>query len=415
MIKLIDRLQKEYYIQNCICGRFIKAIGFCVLLFSSFEMSAQEENRIVRALVEAGFENVRVSVVEDEEIITFENAVWKANGVGISHAMQLISMYPPLAAKKRRVIVLNNNVPQISLLSSSTKETFSNATFSNWSLSYDLGRYWSRVRADKRVNSSVRKIDLVFYPQFAFRNQKYHKIYDIQFNIAPTLEISPMRGMRFYGQLVIPIFNEYGPEYDDVRLSIISLEQNFRLENCFVRGTIGTFTQNRWGVDLSVFRPFTKAGWIDHFALEGRLGLTGSSYIYDWNWHYGNLKLLTWNVGGSYYNAQFNVLCKVKVEKFVAEDIGVRADMIRFFRQSYVGFYIMKNDTGNLDGGFYFAFTIPPFRQKRGKYIRVTPARYFDLEYRAAGLFYKGKSYKTRPGESNAIDNFNPYYIKSQL
>ena len=105
----------------------------------------------------------------------------------------------------------------------------------------------------------------------------------------------------------------------------------------------------------------------------------------------------------------------MKAIKFLAGDYGVRADMTRHFKRASVGFYIMKNNRGNIDGGFHFAIALPPMGQKRRKGFRVMPARYFDLEYKAAGLFFNGKSYETRPGENKAIDNFNPKYIESQL
>ena len=177
---------------------------------------------------------------------------------------------------------------------------------------------------------------------------------------------------------------------------------------------MGNFNQNRWGMDLTLFRPFTR-GWLQYFALRGEVGLTGSSYFYDWEWHYGPTKLFTWNVGGSYYNPQYNVQCDLRVEKFLAGDIGVRADMTRHFKRTSIGFYVMKNDRDNVDGGFHFSILIPPMKLKRGRHIRVAPAKYFNLEYKAAGLFYNGRSYKTLPGQNRAEDNFNPNYIKSQL
>ena len=108
------------------------------------------------------------------------------------------------------------------------------------------------------------------------------------------------------------------------------------------------------------------------------------------------------------------MLCEVRVEKFLAGDIGVRADMTRHFRCASIGFYVMKNDYDNLDGGFHFSILIPPMKYKR-KRVRVTPAKYFNMEYKAAGLFFNGKSYKTNPGQNKAEENFNPYYIKSQI
>lgn len=70
--------------------------------------------------------------------------------------------------------------------------------------------------------------------------------------------------------------------------------------------------------------------------------------------------------------------------EILAGDIGVRADMTRHFKRTSIGFYVMKNDRDNVDGGFHFSILIPPMKLKRGRHIRVAPAKYFNLEYKAA-------------------------------
>ena len=100
----------------------------------------------------------------------------------------------------------------------------------------------------------------------------------------------------------------------------------------------------------------------------------------------------------------------VSYTHLLAGDIGVRADMTRHFRRTSIGFYIMKNDYDNLDGGFHFSILIPPMKYKR-KRVRVTPAKYFNMEYKAAGLFYNGKSYKTNPGQNKDVYKRQRYIL----
>lgn len=409
-------IAKKEIVQECVRVCRLWMIGLLLSIFCSTGLYAQKDDEIVKALVDAGFENVSRVISDTEDIITFENSVWKADGEGVSEAIDIIGKYPIIAGKTRQVIVLQLGLPQISLvLPASPPVVVPGATNSGWLPMYGLGEAWKTVKNSPQINRSRWKVDLVFYPQFAFRNQKYRRIYDVLLNLSPALEISPIRGMKITGQVIIPVFNQYGAKYEQIRPGFFTLEQHFRVLNNFVDLTAGIFNQDRWGLDLRLSRPVMTEGWLSNFALEGRIGLTGSSYFYHWNWHYGPVKLITWNVGGSYFNSMFNVLCEVKAIKFLAGDYGVRADMTRHFKRASVGFYIMKNNRGNVDGGFHFAIALPPMRQKRGKYFRVMPARYFDLEYKAAGLFFNGKSYETRPGENKAINNFNPRYIKSQL
>jgi len=406
---------KKSIVKSDTRGRRFRIMGLMLLVLCPVLVHAQNDE-VVKALTDAGFENVSRSVSATEEIITFENSVWKADGEGIREAIDIIGRFPAIAGKTRRVIVLQLGIPQVSLLSPALFSGMSSEIVnSGWLPTYRVEDSWKTVKNISRSNSSRWKVDLVFYPHFALRNQKYHKVYDVLLNLSPALEISPVRGMKITGQVIIPVINQYGAKYEQIRPGFFTLEQHFRLWNNFVGLTAGIFNQDRWGLDLHLFRPVATEGWLSNFSLEGRIGLTGSSYFYHWNWHYGPMKLVTWNVGGSYFNAMFNVLCEVKAIKFLAGDYGVRADMTRHFKRTSVGFYVMKNNRGNVDGGFHVAIALPPMRQKRGKCFRVMPARYFDLEYKAAGLFYNGKSYETRPGENKAINNFNPKFIKSQL
>lgn len=399
---------------NVVVKCFILILILNVPIFGRIQ--AQSLDTLVTSLVDIGYENVSRTITETEEIITFENGPRRVNGIGVRDAMRIIEKTHSIEGKLRRVVVLSYNVPQISLIEKELNvcDTL-NLGLPVWDASYSLGDSWNYAKKTKRVNRSLGKIDIVIYPQFGFRNQKYHKVYDFMFNLAPALEISPVKGMKLTGQIIFPIVNEYEKIYDQVRPGFLTVEQMFRVENIFATATVGLFNKNRWGVDLNLYRPFTSNGWGDRFALEARIGLTGSSFFDHWEWNYGSLSTITWNAGASYYNARFNTMCAVRMEKYLAGDLGVRVDVMRNFRNVSVGLYAMHNNRGNLDGGFYFAIALPPYKQKRGKYIQVRPATYFDLEYNAAGLFYNGMSYKTTPGYSKTERNFNPFYIESQV
>ncbi|MDD3108045.1 MAG: hypothetical protein PHV49_02390 [Alistipes sp.] len=382
----------------------------CLMFFQSLE--AQSADSLVEVLVKAGYENVGVYDEPKERVVVIENSAWRAYGRGVEAATQLIDDAHFAGDKPVRMVVLNDALPMFSV-SRSLDSTGS------WSAGYELGEYWKAVRQEKRANRSSHKFDLVFYPQFAFRNQKFEKVYDILLNLNPTLEYSPVKGMRLYAQVILPIYNEYGPLYANVRPGFLVLEQRFRVENVFIKGAVGNFSKNRWGMDVEAYRPFASRGVGSRFAVQARVGLTGSSYFFKetgWNWNYGPLSVWTWSVGGSYYERHFNLMGSLKVEKYLAGDIGVRADLTRFFRQMSLGLYVMRNNRKNFDGGFHFAFVIPPAKEKRGKWCRVSPATCFDLEYNAAGLFYNGKSYRTNPNSNPYTNNcMNPNYIDSQL
>ena len=63
--------------------------------------------------------------------------------------------------KPCRIIVLNNNVPQISLYyQPSKKDSTIDISKQDWEVSYNLGNSWNKVKRNKKKNSSLYKVDI---------------------------------------------------------------------------------------------------------------------------------------------------------------------------------------------------------------------------------------------------------------
>lgn len=91
--------------------------------------------------------------------------------------------------------------------------------------------------------------------------------------------------------------------------------------------------------------------------------------------------------------------------------------MIRHFRYASIGFYAVKAEHANSNGGFKFIVALPPYKYKRHKYIpRVSTSLGTGITYNAGN-----EKYYYKMPYSNASDNimqqnsFNPYFIKSEL
>lgn len=353
--------------------------------------------------METGVENVACIENDSAYVFTIENNIWKLKGFGLCAIIRKL----PICYKPVRIIVLDNAVPWLMIsLPSANSETLRDI-----SVSYQLDSYWNEIKNNRMDNSSFFKFDIIVYPEISFRNIKLEKMYDWLINISPALEFSVWRGMKFTGQVVFPLVNQYGEQYKQVRPGYLNISQQLRIPyNWFAKITAGVFNQERWGLDLKVFHPFTN----ERFALKMRAGLTGSSSFWNWQWYYSVPKRLTWNVGGQYYNPRYNVQCQINGGRYLAGDYGIRIDIMRHFRHSTVGFYGLKTNKSEVNGGFYFTVALPPYKQKRNKF-RITTAGYFNLEYNAGADFYYGRTYKTSPGENVSQENFNPFFIKNEL
>lgn len=259
--------------RKCTQKHLQRTILLFLALFLPLFVLAQNGDYTVDALVKMGFENVSWAENGEERVYLLENNVYRTTGVGIGVALDEIQKTGmPEDGKTCRLIVLNNNVPMISLCCNTDELKGKEATRHDWNVSYDLGDGWDLVKGEKRKNSSLYKVDFLVYPEFSFKNVKLSVMYEFLINAAPALEVSLWKGSKLSAQVIVPILNQYGYKYDDVRPGFVTLSQRFRLPfNIFVTGTIGTFNNNRWGADLKVEHFFKN----ERFSVDGRFSYTG--------------------------------------------------------------------------------------------------------------------------------------------
>ena len=405
--------------RKCLTTKTIALLfGFCLCSLWIQKGLAQTGEHTVDALVEMGFENVGWTEDAEERVYVLQNTAYRLHGIGIGKAVDVIQEMGLPEKKTCRIIVLDNNVPQISLcyhpiIGDSVPE----AERRDWNVSYELGDSWKKVRGVKKKNSSLFKVDIVVYPELSLQNLVITQIYTVLFNLDPTIEVSLWKGAKLNAQVIIPVYNEYGSAYGQVRQGYVGLTQQVRLPwNTFLTAAVGSFTNNRWGGDLSAIHYFKD----ERFSVEGRIGYTGASRFHNWRWKVSPLKRLTWTLGGGFYWPQYNTQFKLKVEQYLLGEKGVRFEMTRNFRYTSIGFYGMKVQYAGNNGynaGFRFQINLPPYKYKRRGYIpRVLPSRSFGMSYNAGNERYYGKSYTPVLGNTIAQENsLNPYFIKSEL
>ncbi|MDO4163105.1 MAG: hypothetical protein Q4D56_01785 [Bacteroides sp.] len=377
---------------------------------------AQTGDDAVNALVEMGFENVGWTEDGKERVYVLQNSAYRLNGVGIGKAVDVIQKMGLPPKKPCRIVVLDNNVPQISLYYQPIiGDSVPEAERRDWNVSYELGDSWKEARKVKGKNSSLFKVDVVVYPELSLKNLVITQVYQVLFNLSPAIEVSFWKGMKVTGQIVIPVYNDgYGRRAGRVHPGFITAQQTVRLPyNIWVTGTVGMFNSSRYGGDLKVFYPFKD----EHFSVEGRIGVTAT---YQWDGFeltYGTKTRVTWTVGANYYWPYYNMQFSLKGEQYLLGEKGVRFDMIRHFRYCSIGFYAMKAQGASANGGFRFQIALPPYRYKRKGYIpRVTPSKNMGLAYNAGNEQYYYKGFRANPSDNIMQNNsFNPYFIKSEL
>lgn len=396
--------------------QFFPFVILCILPWKGNCQSSGDT--VADALIEMGFENVSWIEDEEERIFAFECASYTLPSIGIRKAVDKIRETGLLQNKDCKLIILNNNIPQILLnCQPSEVEDSLSVARNDWSISYEMGKSWKKLEGAPKKNSSLFKVDIVIYPELSFQNYKLSRIYDVVFNLSPSIEISLWKGMKLATQVIFPIVNDnYGERYDQIRPGFVTLSQTFRLpQRTFLTATVGTFNNFRWGIDIEA-KHFLKD---ERFSLEARVGYTGSGYYDNWSYNYGKIWRLTGSIGGNFYWPKYNTLFSLKGERYLLKEYGIRGEMIRHFRYASIGFYgMLVEHAGNdgFNGGFLFQISIPPYKNKRKGYIPRVSSGDFALRYNAGNEEIYGKGYRARANKNDMRDNsFNPYFIKSEL
>ena len=397
---------------------YYRWIGLMLAMLSSIAGWGQEKRNAIEELVEHGFENVRWTENEDECIYTIENNVYKAEGVGISKAIDIIQKYGLPTDKRCKVIVTHLEVPELSLTYHPNRnDTTVTDNKAGWQTSYEIGQSWDSIKKEKAKNSSRFKVDILVYPQLSFKNLIITQIYQVLFTLNPAVEVSLWPGMKFTGQLIVPVYNDgYGYLQDKVHPGFITLSQRFRLPfNIKGMATVGYFSADRYGADLQLFYPFKD----ERFSLEGRIGSVAIGYWNGFNLHYDTEFSTTWSLGANFYWPRYNTSFSLKGEQYLMGEKGVKFEMIRHFRYASVGFYAQKAKEANSNGGFRIQVLLPPYKYKRfkNKYIpRLNTSYNMGIVYNAGNERYYYRQYRSTADENIMNSNrFNPYFIKSEI
>lgn len=373
----------------------VKKLTLAILFYLLHTMLYAQRETV---FINHGFENVSITKDSANIIVTLELSAWKLKGEALKKAIELSQGKD----KNYKFIITENDIPKI-LIAQQNGE---------WNVTRNTNSEWQKVKNNKRQNRSQFKVDLVFYPEIYLRNIKLEKMYDFLINLSPAIEMSLWRGMMIRGQVILPIYNGYGEQFESIRPQYVTLSQEFRIgDRWFVTATGGIFNRGRWGGDIQAVHYLKN----ERFALKGRLGLTGPYDFDNFTFNYGTPKRLTWSIGGEYYYPRFNLQFNGEVGQFIGRDYGVRGDVRRHFKHVSIGLFGAKSNKGSFSGGFNFAIALPPYTNKRNSGVRVNTSNYFVMEYDAVNEPFYRDMYKTKPNDNRFKDELNPYYIKKTM
>ena len=389
-------------------GLLVTAFLLCVCTL----VRAQGDMETLKAaLKEQGFSNIRAVSSDSLTVLTVQNEAYKLQASGIAAAIRTLENEGALNGGVVKLIVLDYDVPQVTLTYDSK--------VGDWDVSHRVVRSdWEMVRKDNKTNSSFGKVDIVVYPQVSLMNLIITQVYQSLWQLSPAVEMTLWPGSKLSYQVKFPIFNDgYGLLESKIHPGMITLSQRFRLPlDITGRASMGVFHNNRHGVALDLRKRFAFAPWL---TLEGGFSMLGLGYFDGFVFHYSSELKPYWYAGGNIYWPKAQTEFKGRVQKFLLDDYGVKAEMIRHFRHCSIGFYVEKglNTYAHTNGGFRFQIALPPYRYKRpGYWPRVTTSGQMGMTYNANNERLWYKETKTEASDNIMNDNaFNPYYIEGEV
>ncbi len=364
---------------------------------------------VVQRLVEAGFADVRAAEGEDYTVYSIGNDAYKLPAEGFARACRIIEGAGLPSGRRVKIVGTDCGIPEVTI-------TYSPET-GLWRTTRRLDESWDLVRGERRHADSFGKVDIVIYPQVSLKNLIINQVYQSLWQLSPALEVSLWPGMKFSYQLKFPIFSDgYGDEERIVHPGMITLSQHFRDPwhlNVSGRVSVGSFSGNRYGAALELAYWFPN----ERFSLDTQLGLLGAYYWKGFKFRYSREFDFRWNVAANYYCPSLGTQFTLRLQRFLTGDTGVKYEMIRHMRRCSIGLYAEKAPVAQLNVGFRFQLTLPPYRQKRRGYIpRVVTSDQMGMSYNANNEQTYYKEFRTEASDNIMSRNyFNPYYIDAQL
>lgn len=400
--------------------KIMKIAVLSVLLLSAFAMRAWGGSvtggaydgvlaSIVGSLEQRGFSNIRASESPDRVVLALECDSYKIPSEGFAVACALVRDILGDDGRVIKIIGLNIGVPEVTM----TYDPGRGA----WSTTRRLDDSWDEVRSQPKVASSVGKTDILIYPQVSLKNLIINQVYQSLWQLSPALEVSLWPGMKFTYQLKLPIYNDgYGQLEDKIHPGMISLSQRFRDPwhlNINGKLTLGYFSNNRYGAALEMEYWFPD----ERFWVDTQLAYLGNSYWDGFIFRYDRNMYFRWNVAFNCYIPMIDTQFILRAQRFLLGDIGLKYEMIRHFNRCSVGLYAEKSLHADMNVGFRFQISLPPYRHARNGYRpRVSLSRQMGMSYNANNEQYYYKEFRTEASDNIMSRNyFNPCYINSYL
>ena len=245
-------------------------------------------------------------------------------------------------------------------------------------------------------------VDLFMGVDFNYRDIYFNnRVYDVLINLTPGIRWNMGYRWVVAAQAHVPIVNQYGDRYKNVRLNMAVLSKQLAIgQHWKMKVSGGLFGMERYGLDVK--NLFILNRWL---AMTAQVGLTGYCSMAS-GWEASTMERLTAQVGPEIYLYRWNTQISVRGGRYVYGDYGVTGEGFRHFKHVSVGVYASYSNKGKEDAGFKVIVMIPPYKRSARK-INIRPASNFRLTYSVEVNGYANRTYFTDPEQNERTGWFD--------
>ena len=246
-------------------------------------------------------------------------------------------------------------------------------------------------------------VDVFMGVDFHYRDIYFNnRVYDVLVNLTPGARWNMGKRWEVAAQAVVPVFNQYGDRYRNVRLGLASLSKQLAVGKFWkMKFSGGLFGTDRYGIDMK--NLFVANRWL---ALSLQLGYTGYWSMAS-GWEMSRMGRLTFQVGPEIWLRPWNTQISLRGGRYAYGDYGMVGEAFRHFKHVSVGLYASYSNVGKEDFGFKVIAMLPPYRRSSKK-VNFRPASNFRFTYSVEVEPYTNTIYFTDPEENERTSWFDP-------
>jgi hypothetical protein len=341
--------------------------------------------RLIRALVEDGFENLAVRQHAGSTSVWYENRSYRDELAALGRvAFLAASDVPPEGHLE--LIPQNRGVPLLSVAAAAADwlAFLRGERPAGWFRerltvrAADGGPESIRAGSPPREHLSFRRTDVRVRPLFNFELGSSFDPFRSEFQIAPEAVMAPLPGTLLSAQVIVQVDNDLDRNAARVSPGRSTVSWGGWLPGGWLAALSGGyFSGDRYGLAGETGKLLWSGG------LEVTAGgdLSGLLEFTEETTRYSDPETWSAFLGLTHRLRGVDLETSVKAARFMEQELGVRLDVARRFGEVEVGFFGIKTEQDDLVG-LLLRLPLPVERWSRPSRLRLTTVPAFPFEYR---------------------------------